>query len=194
MNQDPQDPIRRIITAVCDVLADEGVSHLSLRKVAVKAGATIGLITHHFPNRAAMVKAAVEATWEEERAAVDWPDTADKEKIIESFSIFLPLDDHRRRQLSVWIAFWALSYESKELRAIHQNVYPFVRDKHIVWLKALGFPNERASVLADRLTMFTDALLLHSVLDTEYWTTERIIKTIVDLIEDVFSEAALLQK
>jgi AcrR family transcriptional regulator len=192
MSPEPKDPIRRIITAVCDVLADEGVSHLSLRKVASKAGATIGLITHYFPTRAAMVKAAVEATWEDERTAVEWPTTGDRDKVINSFGIFLPLDSRRRRQLSVWIAFWALSYESEALREIHRNVYPFVRGKHMIWLKALGFSSKRALVLAERLTMFTDALLLHSVLDSQYWTKSRITRTVADLIDDVFAEAERL--
>ncbi|KPG96043.1 hypothetical protein AEQ67_19175 [Pseudomonas sp. RIT-PI-q] len=194
MNQDLNDPIRRIVTAVCDVLADEGVTNLSLRKVAAKAGATIGLITHHFPNRAAMVKAAVEKTWEDECSSVEWPETGDKEKIIRSFDVFLPLDEVRRRQLSVWIAFWALSQESPELQSVHRKVYPYVRDKHFIWLKTLGFSNERALVLADRLTMFTDSLLLHSVLDTEYWTPELMKNTVSDMINDVFTEAALIIK
>ncbi|KPG96026.1 hypothetical protein AEQ67_19075 [Pseudomonas sp. RIT-PI-q] len=192
MNQDNTDPIRRIITAVCDVLADQGVTHLSMRNVAAKAGATIGLITHHFPNRAAMVQAAVEATWEEERSAIDWPETGDRERVLRSFEVFLPLDEPRRRQLSVWIAFWALSHESPGLKTVHQKVYPYVRDKHIVWLSALGFSSERSRVLADRLTMFTDSLLLHSVLDTAYWTPVLMKQMVADVIDDVFREASNL--
>ncbi|MCV3739412.1 TetR/AcrR family transcriptional regulator [Rhizobium sp. TRM96647] len=95
---------------------NEGVGNLSLRKVAEKAGATIGLITHHFPNRAAMVKAAVEYAWEKAKKQIKWPTTVNEAEIIACLEAFLPLEQPRRRELSVWLAFWALTQTPRSFR------------------------------------------------------------------------------
>ena len=111
MSETPKNPIQRITDAVCAVLAEQGVSALSIRNVATRAGASIGLITHHFPNRAAMVKAAVNATWHKEQGVLVWPDTPDKAALLRAIKVFLPLDEVRRLQLSVWIAFLGIRTE-----------------------------------------------------------------------------------
>jgi len=189
INTEVIDPIQRIVLEVCDVLAEEGVTQLSLRKVAAKAGATIGLITHNFPNRAAMVKAAVEETWKRENQAVKWAVGADKDEIIRSIEVFLPFDEERRRQTSVWVAFWALTHESADLQQIHKDVHGYIRNKHKVWLGALGFSAQRAEILADRVALFVDGLLLYSFLDSTHWTHERIRQSVEDFIDSIFAEA-----
>jgi AcrR family transcriptional regulator len=183
------DPIQRVVLAVCDVLAEEGVTNLSLRKVAARAGATIGLITHHFPNRATMVKAAVEETWKRENQVVKWATSADREEIIRSIEVFMPFDKERRRQTAVWVAFWALTHESEELQQIHKDVHCYIRNKHKVWLGALGFSAERSELLADRVALFVDGLLLYSFLDSEHWTQARTRHSVEDFIDSIFAEA-----
>ncbi|WAH55326.1 TetR family transcriptional regulator [Pseudomonas silvicola] len=183
------DPIQRIVAAVCDVLAEEGVTQLSLRKVAAKAGATLGLITHHFPNRAAMVKAAVAETWKRENQVVQWAEVPDKAAVMGAIEVFLPYDEERRRQTAVWVAFWALAHQSRDLQKIHQDVHRFIREKHTVWISALGFSPDRAELLADRLKLFIDGLLLYAYLDPEHWTPERIRRSVDDMIDSIFAQA-----
>lgn len=189
MADDDNSPITRIVKAVCDLLAEEGVTNLSMRNVAGKAGATIGLITHHFPNRAAMVRAAVEATWLKELEIVRWPQTPDKAAVLKSVEIFLPLDEERRRQLSVWLAFWALTQTSAELQAIHKRVHLFIQEKHAHWIRQLGFARGDAVLYADRLALLSDSVLLYALLDPEYWSPRRQRSTIRTLIDDIFAEA-----
>ncbi|HEY0292792.1 MAG TPA: TetR/AcrR family transcriptional regulator [Hansschlegelia sp.] len=183
------DPINRIVTAVCDVLAEEGVANLTLRKVAEKAGATIGLITHHFPNRHAMVMAAVEMTWEAERRAAKWPRRPDREAVLRAMEAFLPLDERRRRELSVWIAFWALTQTSRELQSVHSSIHRYACDKHIQWISGLGYGSEDARLLAERLIMLNDGLLLYSLLDSKHWSSERQKELIVHAVDEIFARA-----
>lgn len=128
----------RIVEAVCDVIADEGVGDLSLRKVVEKAGATIGLITHYLPNRTAMVKAAVEYAWQKAKKQINWPTTVNEAEIIACLEAVLPLEQPRRRAISVWLTFWALTQTSAGLQEIHRGIHTFMRDKHVRWIRLAG--------------------------------------------------------
>ena len=194
MSEHGKNPIARITDAVCDVLADQGVSALSMRNVAAKADATIGLITHHFPNRAAMVKGAVKATWLKEQAVVVWPEVPDRAAILRAIKVFLPLDEERRRQLSVWVAYWALTQHDEELQEIHFDVHATIRENHMRWIMALDFPPEEARRLADRLCVSFDGLLLYALLDPAYWTPERQLDTARGIIDEIFVAHARRQE
>jgi len=193
MSEHGKNPIARITDAVCDVLADQGVSALSMRNVAAKAEATIGLITHHFPNRAAMVEAAVKATWLREQAVVAWPETPDRAAILRAVEVFLPLDEERRRQLSVWVAYWALAQHDAALQQIHVDVHATIRENHMRWILALGFAPDEARRLADRLCVSFDGVLLYALLDPTYWTPERQLDTARGIIDEVFAAHARRQ-
>lgn len=179
------DPVVRIVEAVCDVIADEGVGNLSLRKVAEKAGATIGLITHHFPNRAAMVKAAVEYAWEKAKKQIKWPTTVNEAEIIACLEAFLPLEQPRRRELSVWLAFWALTQTSVELQEIHRGIHTFMRDKHVRWIRLMGYSLEDARRIADGLLLQCDGILVYALLDEPYWTPDRQRAIVADAVGKV---------
>lgn len=179
------DPIKRIVDAVCDVIADEGVANVSLRKVAERAGATIGLITHHFPNRAAMVQAAVEHAWDMAKKEIRWPTTLDRDAITSSLEAFLPIDPSRRRQLSVWLAFWALTQTSPELQTIHRNIHSFMRDKHVKWIRLLGHSLHDARRIADSLLVQCDGILVYALLDERYWTPEHQRAIVTEAVDKV---------
>lgn len=184
-----EDPIRRVVDAVCEVIADEGVANLSLRKVADRAGATIGLITHHFPNRDAMVQAAVEHAWEMAKKEIRWPTTLDREVITASLEEFLPVNPSRRRQLSVWIAFWALTQTSSELQAIHRDIHTYMREKHVRWIRLLGDTLKDARRIADALLVQCDGILVYALLDEKYWSPDRQRAIVRRAVEEVFSNA-----
>lgn len=182
------DPIRRVVDAVCDVIADEGVANLSLRKVADRAGATIGLITHHFPNRDAMVQAAVEHAWEMAKKEIRWPTTLDRSVITASLEAFLPITPERRRQLSVWLAFWALTQTSAELQAIHRDIHSYMREKHVKWIRLLGHSLKEARKIADALLVQCDGILVYALLDEKYWTPDHQRAIVSRAIDQVMAE------
>lgn len=181
------DPIRRIVDAVCEVIADEGVANVSMRKVADRAGATIGLITHHFPSRAAMVQAAVEHAWDKSKKEIRWPTTLDRDQITASLEAFLPIDPSRRRQLSVWLAFWALTQTSTELQTIHHNIHSFMRDRHVKWIRLLGHSLKDARRIADALLVQCDGILVYALLDEKYWTPEHQRAIVAEAVDKVFN-------
>lgn len=182
----PKNPVARITDAVCELLAEEGVSALSMRNVASRADATIGLITHHFPNRAAMVKAAANATWFKEQSVVVWPDKPEKTAVLRAVKIFLPTNELRRKQLSVWLAFWALAQTDIELRNIHVDIHRTIREAHSHWIAMLGFSPEQTLAHADKLCVSLDGLLLYSLLDPEHWSPERQISAARQMIDEIF--------
>lgn len=186
MAGNPKNPVARITDAVCELLAEEGVSALSMRNVATRADATVGLITHHFPNRAAMVKAATNATWFKEQSVVVWPDKPDRTAVLRAVKVWLPIDELRRKQLSVWLAFWALAQTDPELRDIHVEIHRTIREAHSRWIVQLGYSPEQALAHADKLCVSLDGLLLYSLLDPEHWTPERQLSSARLMIDEIF--------
>ncbi|RWR05203.1 TetR/AcrR family transcriptional regulator [Paenirhodobacter populi] len=188
-----RNPIERITDAVCDVLAEQGVTALSMRNVAARADATIGLITHHFPNRAAMVKAAARASWRRDAAGVVWPETADRDAVLSAVKSFLPLDAVRRRRLAVWIGYWALAQHDPDLHEIHDEVHTALRGHHQRWILTLGFASEEAQRMADRLCVSLDGLMLYALLYPDHWTPERQLEAAGGMIDDIFAACARRQ-
>lgn len=60
-------PSRRLLDAVTALLVEEGFEGVSVRKVAARAGVSIGAVQHHFPTRDAMLNAVLEEASEEFR-------------------------------------------------------------------------------------------------------------------------------
>ncbi|WP_422363776.1 TetR/AcrR family transcriptional regulator [Pyruvatibacter mobilis] len=97
-----------LVEASWKVIETEGLDGLTMRKVASAAGCTTGRITHYFPDREALVLAALRAANEAAKArttallAKDLPPRARLQKCVEEG---LPLDRQRQREWKVWIAF-----------------------------------------------------------------------------------------
>ncbi|GGD06183.1 TetR/AcrR family transcriptional regulator [Pyruvatibacter mobilis] len=107
-----------LVEASWKVIETEGLDGLTMRKVASAAGCTTGRITHYFPDREALVLAALRAANEAAKArttallAKDLPPRARLQKCVEEG---LPLDKQRQREWKVWIAFWTAAASDPQL-------------------------------------------------------------------------------
>ncbi|MFX4271111.1 TetR/AcrR family transcriptional regulator [Propionibacteriaceae bacterium Y1685] len=99
----------RVAEALTRVVARDGIAGVSVRSVATEAGVTGGTVQHHFATRAEMIRYAMEWTSlrvEQRLSTVPhWGEVSGwtRDLLLE----LLPLDDERRREHAVWLAFVA---------------------------------------------------------------------------------------
>ena len=65
----------RILEAVVDLLAREGISGVSMRAVAREAGVSLGLVNYHFEDKTSLIAAALHRVEDQDLAMVE-PDPA----------------------------------------------------------------------------------------------------------------------
>lgn len=162
------DPIERrakIVEAAYSILANLGLTDLSMRSVAKAAGVTTGMVTHWFASRDALLEAAIEmaAEREERRARMVTEQGAD---LAASLAAFLPLDTERADEVRVWIGFWAASVGNQKLLASHRRRYQ-------VWARELTKAGRVADVqAAQRLIAIVDGISVDAVLDPHGWPAD----------------------
>lgn len=107
------------VTASWDVIAEEGLSAATLRRVAAAAGVTTGALTHYFNDREALLVEALRtahfaagARMLQAAAAAD----SDRAKLLTVLDEALPLDAARLREWRVWLAFWGEAIGNPRLR------------------------------------------------------------------------------
>ena len=106
------------------VIAAKGLEAATLRKVAAQAGCTTGTVTHYFPDRSALLRAALDAACQTTarrmyQAALDAPTHLQKLEAVLREAV--PLDDERRGEARVWLAFWGAASEDPVLIAAHER-------------------------------------------------------------------------
>ena len=115
---DPQSKRQELLTASWDVIAREGLKGATLRRVAAEAGCTTGTLVHYFPDRAALMIAALrEAHYGAGRRMAQSASETDsgKQRLRAVLLESLPLDDERLREWRIWLAFWAESMNDAAL-------------------------------------------------------------------------------
>ena len=93
-----------IALSVMKAVARFGLEKVKLEHVAEEAHCTTGLLMHFYPNKKAMLTAAMEnvvsALGERYEAAIFEAD------LVKGLSSVLPLDATRRREWKVWLSYW----------------------------------------------------------------------------------------
>lgn len=100
---------RELVEASWQVIADEGLESLTMRKIAAAAGCTTGRLTHYFPNRETLVLVALKAAYD--AAALRMAEARKRQgtartRLQAMLEETLPLDEERLREWKIWIAFW----------------------------------------------------------------------------------------
>ncbi len=121
----------RLAEAAVTVVARDGFDVLSVRTVAREAGVAAGTVQYHFPTRAHLLQAAFDHTVGAITARVDGarprPGAPFAEELGRFLRELLPLDERRRRECTVWIAFSAAAVVDPELRRRHRDAVGLIR-------------------------------------------------------------------
>jgi AcrR family transcriptional regulator len=162
---DVDDRRRMVGEAAWRVLVHEGPTGVSVRKVAAEAGLPPSSLRYTFPTQASVRDAAVELLVSRLRERVDRAATATggRDAARAVLLELLPLDDERRAEMEVTVAFAALALTDPSLRTAHEQTHAAVRDVcalALVHLGAGGAP-EPAHVDVELTHAVVDGLALH---------------------------------
>jgi AcrR family transcriptional regulator len=173
---------RELGLAVWRVIRRDGVDRASIRTVADEAGWSPGALRHYFATHSELLAFAMRLVVEriEARiAALDPP--ADPRNAVEQVLFeLLPLDDERRAENEIWLAFTARALIDPALRVQHNEIHDAL---HRACATALGIlaaagrvNTGRATALeVERLHALTDGLAVHTALRPELMPPEHIV-------------------
>ena len=97
-----------VLAATCELIARDGLDSATMRRIADEAGCTTGRITHYFAGKREILIAALRqvhlaAAARMSRALAGATGLRALEAVLHEA---LPLDEARRREWRVWLAFW----------------------------------------------------------------------------------------
>jgi AcrR family transcriptional regulator len=175
---------RELGHAVWQVIRRDGVERASVRAVAAEAGWSAGALRHYFvsqPELLAFAMRLVVDRIEGRLAALDR--AADPRQAVEQvLHELLPLDDERRAENEVWLAFTARALIDADLRVQHHEVHDALHQacaSAIETLAAAGRADARAVTLdAERLHALTDGLAVHTALRPDLMPPEQIVAVV----------------
>lgn len=109
--RDVSEARQAVIAVTTDLIANEGLENLSIRKVADRAGFSTSFVTHYFASRQELILATYQAhaTAASERTKAAMANPPGGDTLLAVLSALLPLDEHRILEWRIWTAFQGLS-------------------------------------------------------------------------------------
>lgn len=128
---DPSQRRADFVSAIWSVIASEGLSAATLRRVAAEADCTTGALTHYFSDRSALLLEALRTAHFDAGARmlgvagqITDPMARLKAVLLEA----LPLDNDRLTEWLVWLAFWGDSPNEPAFNTENASRYKDWRD------------------------------------------------------------------
>jgi AcrR family transcriptional regulator len=162
---------RELGHAVWRVIRRDGIDRASVRTVADEAGWSAGALRHYFATQSELLAFAMRLVVEriEGRIAALDRATDPREAVEQVLHELLPLDDERRAENEVWLAFTARALIDPELRAQHNEVHDALHQACASCLATLaasgrGKAGPATALQVERLHALTDGLAVHTAL------------------------------
>jgi AcrR family transcriptional regulator len=182
---DHQQRRRELGHAVWRVIRRDGVDHASVRAVADEAGWSPSALRHYFATQSELLAFAMRLVVERIEARLAALERAgDRRRAVEQVLFeLLPLDDERRAENEVWLAFTARALIDPELRAQHDEVHDALHHACVTALETLTAAGRAKTGLAtaaqaERLHALVDGLAVHTALRPDLMRPEQIVAVI----------------
>jgi AcrR family transcriptional regulator len=176
---------RELAHAVWRVIRRQGVEEASVRTVALEAGWSPGALRHYFATQSELLAFAMRLVVEriEGRIAAIAQATDPREAVEQVLHELLPLDDERRAENEVWLAFTARALIDRALRDQHNDVHAALHQacaSSLETLAAAGRANAglAPALEAERLHALIDGLAVHTALRPDLMTPEQIVAVV----------------
>lgn len=167
----------QLSAAVWDVLAHQGLEHLTIRAVAAAAGCTTGLVMHRFPNRRALLRHARELLHERTRRRVEALEDAagsPREALRAVLAQGLANTEAGTLESVVWIGFLAATVGDSELLELHRINTRAWRQRilRLVAAAAPSWPADQVSTAALVLMGMAEGAAALASADPEAYSAE----------------------
>jgi len=182
---DKQERRDQVVDAAFRVIARDGLAGTSMRAVAQEAGCTIGLINHWFTSRDDLIEATFDRAIavELERATAI---ATDPSAFIEAAGEFLPVDERRRDEAKIWIAFYAMVLSGSDHVDRRTTRCKAVRKTMVQGLRSFR-PLPVCHDIVDRIFALVDGIAINALLDPARWTRTRQLTVLREGLEDTLA-------
>ena len=186
-----------LVEATIRCLKSGGLEAASVRKISAEAGISVGLINHHFPSKEDLIAAAyrvvavdmLDSTWQEAMAAGEGARAQLSGFFRGSFSVYR----HDPDALKVWMAFWTLTGQSPQVKAVHDETYRDYRAHLEMLLKNLCDDPTEVSfdvrLAAIGLSSIIDGLWLELCLNPKTFTLDEGVQLCETWVDGLVSGA-----
>jgi TetR/AcrR family transcriptional regulator, transcriptional repressor of bet genes len=191
-----------LVRATLDCIAEDGLQNASLRRIALRAGVTNGLIRHYFAGKEQMIHAAYRATMsgmtDMAKAAIADLDGSPRERLRGFVRANLTPPVLDRRTLSIWAAFVSVIRSDPDMAAIHRAGYlDFRREVEGLVRDLLEDEGREASApvcerLAIQINAVVDGLWLEGCLAGEMFDGDDLALIGIEAVDRLVSTAPSL--
>jgi len=164
---------RELALAACDVIARAGLEGATLRDVARQAGCTTGRVSHYFADKQQLLLAALETATQAVEDRILHRALADPGDLRGILTESLPLDEPRRIEWRIWIAFWGAAIGDPDLHREHRGRYDTWRDALVTVLAQTPVPVAARADTAETLMIAVDGIGVHATFDVAHWPPHR---------------------
>ncbi|MEV5609105.1 TetR family transcriptional regulator C-terminal domain-containing protein [Streptomyces sp. NPDC052225] len=184
---DPRIRRRELAEAVWRVVRRDGLEHASVRNVAQEAGLSMGSLRHYFASQSELMTFALRMVIEgiEERIALVPADGDPRLRATRVLTELLPLDDQRRAENEVWLAFTARAMTDAELRTLRDEGYDMLRAGCRDLVAGLIGPGRDPDQEAARLHALLDGLAVHAAMRPDIATPDALRAVIADHLAEL---------
>lgn len=179
-----------IARIAAEVIASDGIERATIREIARRAGATRGLVEHHFRNKAEVIESALD--WlnrrylRRERKVRQGKEGLDA--LEARIRCFLPVSAVARREWRLRLRFWSSSDPLVQAvqRARLGETRRLFRDD-IARAVALGQMPEPPdlSIVAERLLARVAGLSAQAVVDHQHYSSGRLMAELSAMLEEL---------
>ena len=116
-----------LVDATLRCLKKYGHDGVSVRRIALAAGVSIGLINHHFPSKSGLIAMTYEtlalSLQDSIRRQADNKALAPRDRLSGFFRASFAPEILDPQVFNVWVVFWSMVAHSAEMREVHDRTY-----------------------------------------------------------------------
>lgn len=190
---DPTERRLELVEAVWRVIRRDGLEQASVRNVAREAGLSMGSLRHYFASQSELMVFAFRTVIDriESRLAALEPEPDPRRRAQRVLAELLPLDDERRAENEVWLAFTSRAMVDPALRALRDEGYDALRDgckTMITDLSAAGLAPTDIPAETQRLHALLDGLAVHAAMRPDIHTAQSLTAAIAHHLDALATE------
>lgn len=167
-----------VAQSAAELVAVHGLEGLTVRRVADAAGFSTTVVSHYFTDRRDLVLTTYRAAAARSSARLDAAIAGGPNPLKDALEALLPVDDDRRRDWRVWVAFWAMATADPEMAAEQALRVRSARARLECVIKQQRdagelSPNLDVAATARRLLVLVHGIGTQAVFDAPYWSPAR---------------------
>lgn len=194
-------PKARLLDALVSITAERGLDQVSIREVAAEAGVSVGTVQYYCRSKDEMLEMAFRHILRRmsDRAAATRRTGTFTQVLRRALQEFLPLDDLRRRESRVYLAFAARAAVTPRLAEVQHELLGEMRARCAAVFQAAKDSGEAADdfdpkAAATVTTALVDGLLLHMLTDPSGLRATTAVRVLDDHLRQFLRDVDGLEK